>query len=154
MGQQQLLLLVLSTVIVGLATVAGIQAFSENQAQASQDALVQRGTTIMSDVKGHLAKPTQLGGADYSASASDVLDQLGYDQDVSGDGSVSNQTTVPVQGASGNASCDLGFNSSNNTAGVLCTAPDAPQDVLIELNAGSNGEISTSFGTSLSKPSG
>jgi Tfp pilus assembly ATPase PilU len=35
MGQQQLLLLVLGIVIVGLAVVVGIQAFSENQKQAN-----------------------------------------------------------------------------------------------------------------------
>jgi hypothetical protein len=154
MGQQQLLLLVLATVIVGLATVAGIQAFDENQTQAAQDALVQRGTSIMSDVKGELSKPDQLGGISYSsASASDVLDKLGYEQDVSGDGSVSNQTTVPVDGAPGSgAKCDLGFNSSG-TAGVLCTSSEADQAVLVTL---SGGEISTEFGSTsnLSKPSG
>ena len=40
MGQQQLLLLVLGIVIVGLAVVVGIQAFSENQKQANADQMV------------------------------------------------------------------------------------------------------------------
>ncbi len=70
MGQQQLLLLVLATVIVGLATVAGIQAFSEGQAQASQDALVQRGTGIASDLLAAHDKPSQLGGITLSSSSS------------------------------------------------------------------------------------
>ena len=35
MGQQQLLLLVLGIVIVGLAVVVGIQAFGENQKKAN-----------------------------------------------------------------------------------------------------------------------
>ena len=39
MGQQQLLLLVLGIVIVGLAVVVGIQAFSENQRKANADAM-------------------------------------------------------------------------------------------------------------------
>src|SRR5690554_5459445 len=38
MGQQQLLLLVLGIVIVGLAVVVGIQAFGENQKKANSDA--------------------------------------------------------------------------------------------------------------------
>ena len=37
MGQQQLLLLVLGIVLVGIAVVVGIQAFSENQRKARQD---------------------------------------------------------------------------------------------------------------------
>jgi hypothetical protein len=147
MGQQQLLLLVLSTVIVGLATVAGIQAFSENQQQATQDALVQRGTTIMSDVKGALAKPSQLGGVNYKTSASEVLDRLGYE-----DGSSGN-TYVPVEGAGGGAECEFGLDSGGSTAGVVCRSSDAPQNVKITLNASGNGEISTEFGgSSLSVP--
>jgi hypothetical protein len=152
MGQQQLLLLVLSTVIVGLATVAGIQAFSENQQQATQDALVQRGTTIMSDIKGLAGKPSQLGGIDLSTASSygddvaNILDRLGYEDGSTGD------DYVPVEGAGGSAECQLGVNSG--TAGVVCTSSDSPQDVKVTLNGSGNGEISTEFGSSLSVPSG
>ncbi|MCS3628900.1 hypothetical protein GGP85_002846 [Salinibacter ruber] len=152
MGQQQLLLLVLSTVIVGLATVAGIQAFSENQQQATQDALVQRGTTIMSDVKGLAGKPPQLGGIDLSTASSygsdvaNILDRLGYDDGDTGD------AHVPVDGAGGSAECKLGV--SSGTAGVVCTSNDSPQDVKVTLNSSSSGEISTEFGSSLSVPGG
>jgi hypothetical protein len=148
MGQQQLLLLVLSTVIVGLATVAGIQAFSENQAQASRDALVQRGTSIISDVQGLSSKPTQMGGVDLSSDApSVVFDRLAYDTPNS-----ENQT--PVEGASGTSNCvletggggtiDASVNSSSAVAEVECIADNANQDVRVAL--GSGGDISTSFG--------
>ena len=49
MGQQQLLLLVLGIVIVGLAVVVGIQAFSENQKKSNADALVNDAIRIASD---------------------------------------------------------------------------------------------------------
>jgi hypothetical protein len=62
MGQQQLLLLVLSTVIVGLATVAGIQAFSENQVSANADALTQRSIRYASDIQAYYREPEQFGG--------------------------------------------------------------------------------------------
>ncbi|MFB6272769.1 MAG: hypothetical protein ABEL51_07750 [Salinibacter sp.] len=62
MGQQQLLLLVLSTVIVGLATVAGIQAFDENRAQAASDALTQKAAQLAADIKGLDEKPQATGG--------------------------------------------------------------------------------------------
>jgi hypothetical protein len=137
MGQQQLLLLVLSTVIVGLATVAGIQAFDENQQQATQDAMVQRGTTIISDIKAELSKPEQLGGITYSATPKNVFGQLGYNDGTS--------ATVPVEGASADVVCELGFGSSK--AVVLCgDGVSDVQKVSVTLNGSGNGEVSTAFG--------
>ncbi len=63
MGQQQLLLLVLGIVIVGLAVVVGIQAFSENQKKANADAMVMTAMRIASDAQAFLRKPVQFGGA-------------------------------------------------------------------------------------------
>lgn len=62
MGQQQLLLLVLGIVIVGLAVVVGIQAFSENQKQANADQMVNDAIRIASDAQAWKLKP----GASYS----------------------------------------------------------------------------------------
>ena len=53
MGQQQLLLLVLGIVIVGLAVVVGIQAFSENQKKSNADALVNDAIRIASYAQDH-----------------------------------------------------------------------------------------------------
>jgi hypothetical protein len=64
MGQQQLLLLVLATVIVGLATVAGIQAFEQGQTRANQDALTQTAVKIASDIQAKAKEPSQFGGYD------------------------------------------------------------------------------------------
>lgn len=80
MGQQQLLLLVLGIVIVGLAVVVGIQAFSENQKKANADALVNDAIRIASDAQAWKLKPAAFGGG---ASASNwtglSLLQLGYE---------------------------------------------------------------------------
>ena len=40
MGQQQLLLLVLTVVVVGLSIASGIEAFGENQRKARQDQMM------------------------------------------------------------------------------------------------------------------
>ncbi len=78
MGQQQLLLLVLGIVIVGLAVVVGISAFSENRIKASADALVADGLRIASDVQAWALKPEQLGGGGGKAEAlSSLLDSGG-----------------------------------------------------------------------------
>lgn len=62
MGQQQLLLLVLSTVIVGLAVVVGIEAFSQNRTQANLDALTNQGVAFASDAQAWAMKPPAFGG--------------------------------------------------------------------------------------------
>jgi hypothetical protein len=62
MGQQQLLLLVLGIVIVGLAVVVGIQAFGENQKKSNQDAMVNDGVRFASDAQAWALKPDAFGG--------------------------------------------------------------------------------------------
>lgn len=83
MGQQQLLLLVLGIVIVGLAVVVGIQAFGENQKKANSDALVNDGVRIASDAQAWKLKPAAFGGGgdlDGEANFTGLnFDQLGYE---------------------------------------------------------------------------
>ena len=62
MGQQQLLLLVLGMVIVGIAVVAGIQAFSEGRQKAATDAAVSDALRIATDVQAWALKPEAFGG--------------------------------------------------------------------------------------------
>ena len=83
MGQQQLLLLVLATVIVGLATVAGIQAFEQGQTRANQDALTQTAVKIASDIQAKAKEPSQFGGGDGSVQTGVTLSELGYDASAS-----------------------------------------------------------------------
>ena len=85
MGQQQLLLLVLGIVIVGLAVVVGINAFGENQKRANADALVNDGLRIASDIQAYALKPAQFGGAGgfsniptISNSAEFFREKIGY----------------------------------------------------------------------------
>jgi hypothetical protein len=62
MGQQQLILLVLATVIVGLAIVVGIAAFSENSNKANADAMMQDAVRMANDAQALLKKPAAFGG--------------------------------------------------------------------------------------------
>jgi hypothetical protein len=83
MGQQQLLLLVLGIVIVGLAVVVGIQAFSENQKKANADALVNDAIRVASDAQAWMLKPTAFGGGNNSCATTCAwggvtFAQLGY----------------------------------------------------------------------------
>ena len=110
MGQQQLLLLVLGIVIVGLAVVVGIQAFSENQKKANADALVMTAMRIASDGQAWLRKPSQFGGASLDASgdrrtnfsglSSEIsLEGLGYPTDASGNyNDVNGEYAITING--------------------------------------------------------
>ena len=79
MGQQQLLLLVLGIVIVGLAVVVGINAFSENRTKSNADALVTDALRIASDVQAWALKPGQFGGKKSGEDLDAVtFDKIGY----------------------------------------------------------------------------
>lgn len=69
MGQQQLLLLVLGIVIVGIAVVAGIQAFSEGKTKADRDAAQSDAMRIISDVQAWKLKPAAFGGGANATAA-------------------------------------------------------------------------------------
>ncbi|MCG3157421.1 MAG: hypothetical protein DKINENOH_04053 [bacterium] len=68
MGQQQLLLLILAAVIVGVAITLGINMFQQNSAQANQEAVVQDVLTIASRAQAWYRRPEQMGGGgrDYT----------------------------------------------------------------------------------------
>ena len=62
MGQQQLLLLVLGIVLVGLAVVVGISAFEENQKKNNMDQLTSDAVRLAAGVQAWKMKPTATGG--------------------------------------------------------------------------------------------
>ena len=62
MGQQQLLLIVLGTIIVGVAVVVGINMFGEGAVNAERDALLQDVNSIASNAAAYWRKPAALGG--------------------------------------------------------------------------------------------
>ena len=66
MGQQQLLLLVLSAIIVGVSIVIGINMFASSATQANQDAVVQDCMIIAARAQEWFRKPTAMGGGNQS----------------------------------------------------------------------------------------
>jgi len=66
MGQQQLLLIVLGVIIVGIAVVVGINVFTASSSQANQDAVVADLTNLASQAQQYYRKPTALGGGGNS----------------------------------------------------------------------------------------
>lgn len=62
MGQQQLLLVILVTIIVGIATVVAINTFSSAADSANLDAVRQDIASIGASAQGYYMKPEMLGG--------------------------------------------------------------------------------------------
>lgn len=130
MGQQQLLLLVLATVIVGLATVAGIQAFDEGQTRATQDALQQRAISIGANLQATLSEPSRFRG--NSSKVTPVVVASGYE----------GKTGIPAPGAGEDATCDVedgqkvGNGNYENGMTITCSenAPDnsSNQSIVVE----------------------
>ena len=85
MGQQQLLLLVLGIVIVGLAVVVGIQSFNENKQKSEIDRYTSIGVEMAGDIIAFYSKPSALGGANRSAARLGTMTvaNIGYKQDFS-----------------------------------------------------------------------
>ncbi len=62
MGQQQLLLIVLGVIIVGIAVVVGINVFTASASQSNRDAIIADLTNIASMAQQYYRRPQALGG--------------------------------------------------------------------------------------------
>lgn len=62
MGQQQLLLIVLGVIIVGIAIVVGINLFNANAEESTKDTMASEGTNLGALAQQHYKKPVALGG--------------------------------------------------------------------------------------------
>ncbi|BDQ04039.1 hypothetical protein [Ignavibacterium sp.] len=62
MGQQQLLLIVLGVIIVGIAIVVGINLFNANAEESAKDTMVSEGTNLGALAQQYYKKPTAMGG--------------------------------------------------------------------------------------------
>jgi hypothetical protein len=74
MGTQQLLLIVLGVIIVGIAVVVGINIFGSNAEQANKDAITQDCLRITAAAQGYYRKPAMLGGGDNSFTDIQITD--------------------------------------------------------------------------------
>jgi len=66
MGQQQLLLIILVTILVGIATVVAINVFTEAQEQSNTEAVILDMTSAVPDARAYYNKPIMLGGGGKS----------------------------------------------------------------------------------------
>lgn len=128
MGQQQLILLVLATVIIGIAIVVGIRAFTENDAKANADALMQDAVRMASDIQAAIKKPEPFGGVDDFSAALN-FGTIGYPVDANDEYINLNGTFTLVCTAT---DCTIqGFGGENVAAPA--TAASADQQIEVEV---------------------
>ena len=82
MGQQQLLLIVLGVIIVGIAVVVGINLFNSSAKDAGRDQVISQLTNLASKAQQYYKKPTSLGGgnnafAGFALAASEDSSSIG-----------------------------------------------------------------------------
>ncbi len=66
MGQQQLLLIALGIIVVGIAVVVGINQFSISAVEANRDAIISDLNFISAFARAHFKKPVTMGGGENS----------------------------------------------------------------------------------------
>ncbi|HMB89447.1 MAG TPA: hypothetical protein VKP65_01285 [Rhodothermales bacterium] len=122
MGQQQLLLLVLGIVIVGLSVVVGINAFSQSQKKSNADAMLVEALNIVSRLQSWSLKPAMIGGKGANETLADVtLDDVGYANQSGTYHSLDGTFTLD---ASANSECDEPVIPSGNAALIYINGYD------------------------------
>lgn len=137
MGQQQLILLVLGIVIVGVAVTIGIQAFSENSKKTNMDALMNDAIDVASDAQTWMLKPSVYGGANNSCrTACDwsgiTLAAIGF--------------SVSSSGTYSNVNGEITLDGSSNSSQVTITATSASygNQVVVTVTGVDPADISSS----------
>ena len=129
MGQQQLLLVILVTIIVGIATVVAINTFGQAADSAAQDAVRQDLATIAASAQGYFMKPRMLGGG--GRAFDEPGDGISFN-DIAFGGSLAtdadnNDAEIPTEAINENGAYQIGTVGPNSfvvTAWVGATAVD------------------------------
>ncbi|OGV23044.1 MAG: hypothetical protein A3J84_06190, partial [Ignavibacteria bacterium RIFOXYA2_FULL_37_17] len=118
MGQQQLLLIVLGVIIVGIAVVVGINVFTASSSQANRDGVVSDLTNLASLSQQYYRKPAALAGGDRTFTGWTIPSSL----DTTGNGVY----TVTVAAQSVTLTGTGNENGNNGTSAVKVTMVVGP----------------------------
>lgn len=76
MGQQQLLLIVLGVIIVGIAVILGLAMFRTNSIEQKRDQVINEGISVANNALQYYNKPKTLGGGGYSFNGWSIPNQM------------------------------------------------------------------------------
>ncbi len=124
MGQQQLLLVILVTIIVGIATVVAINTFGSAADSANLDAVRQDMASIAASAQGYYMKPEMLGGGGKDFTGI-TFDHLAFGGETNGTDQAWNENGVYVISAAGPGQ----FTLTAHPASQMNDAPAANETV-------------------------
>lgn len=100
MGQQQLLLIVLGIVVVGIAVAMGVFLFSGSNIQANKDAMSNEIMDIAANAVKFYYKPLNMGGGARSYLSYDIPDMMDTTDNASYTVSAKTKNTITILGTS------------------------------------------------------
>ncbi len=98
MGQQQLLLIVLGVIIVGIAVVLGILLFQQNAVDQKRDLVINEILHISEIAQQYYLKPSSLGGGNNSFTGWDIPEQFKSGANGTYSAIVTSSTQVEITG--------------------------------------------------------
>lgn len=119
MGTQQILLIVLGVIIVGVAVTIALVVFGTNAEQANKDALTHDCLKLVSNAQAYFKKPTMLGGGDNTFDGITIRD-CGMETNGSGEGQNLSGTFSVIDASTFTVSIE-GVSASNDAQSVLVT---------------------------------
>ena len=120
MGQQQLLLIVLGVIIVGIAVVVGINVFTASSSSSNRDGVVSDLTNLASLAQTYYRKPSALGGGNNTFTGWTIPTQLA----TTGNGTYTATVTATSVTLVGTGT-QLGNNGSSNVAVTMTVGATA-----------------------------
>ncbi len=127
MGQQQLLLIVLGVIVVGIAVVVGINLFNANATLANRDGVISDLNNLGAMAQQHYKKPTSMGGGGNTFT--------GWSLANTGLDSTANGTYGSTVGAQSVTLVGTGTETGNDgSAPVQATATVSPTAITVVVN--------------------
>ena len=100
MGQQQLLLIILGVIIVGIAIAVGITMFSSASVQSNKDALVNDLNNLAANAYQYKIRPSTMGGGQGSYASYNIPTKLQSNDNGAFTASSASATAITLKGAS------------------------------------------------------
>lgn len=120
MGQQQLLLVILVTIIVGIATVVAINVFSSQSESANVDAVRQDMLSMAATAQQYYMKPTALGGGGQDFTSIEMQD-LAFPGTINSATSATNENGDYSLGSRGTSSFQITGNPTPAGGSIVMT---------------------------------
>ena len=114
MGQQQLLLIILGVIIVGIAIAVGLSLFSAQSIQSNKDAMINDLNNIAAQAYQYKVRPSSMGGGQGSYASFTIPTKM-----------ATNENAVYVASNAGATSVTVTSTSNQNTSNTIVVVVDS-----------------------------